>query len=429
MAPGDDAAAELQALLAHHTGFALDGERGQRARAAIRESMKHAGLSDDHVYLALVRADPRVLDDLVSKILVGETYFVREPQHWVLVRDTVLAEIMERCGPSHVVRCWSAGCASGEEAYSLAIVLEQAGMSGRASVVGTDISRTALARARAATYTAWSLRAASDEYCERWFHRCGNDYVVTAAVRDCVAFQYLNLAADAYPSMISGIGAQDLILCRNVLLYFDRETTARVMKQLFASLAPGGWLICGSSDPSPVEHAAFQAVMYPEGIAYRRPLSADPLETSCSSTAGPAPITGALDSATPARDVADTRTAAATARHQLDPERYYARAMALVDLGRLDDAVAELRRVLYLDRTLAVAHFALGVLLERAGEASKARRSYRNAAGAVADRPPDEPARLGNGESNRTVATAARRRAERLTAASVPDPGPDRART
>jgi len=458
MASPVDGSAELFSLLARHTGFALTGERGQRAHEAIRHAMNRTGISDGAAYLALIQGDPHALDGLVAEILVGETYFLREPAQWTLMREIILGDLTSRCGPDHVLRCWSAGCASGDEAYSLAIVLEEAGLSDRANIVGTDISRAALTRAREASYTSWSLRNASAAFADRWFERRGQRYLLDARVRSRVRFEYLNLATAPYPAAASGIGAQDLILCRNVLLYFDRETTARVVEKLYASLAPGGWLVCGSSDPSPTAFAPFEAVVRPEGVLYRRPLvalvplvsehgeAAPPITPAPAPVAsGSEPVAGALatgsdgtrsahdagppagrtlvaqiraDAATEGSARAERTAAAATARYPLDPELHYLRGMLLLELGRLEEALAALRRVLYLDRTLAVAHFTLGVLQERMGHASRASGSYRNAARLASARPADERAPLSDGEDHQTIAAAARRCVERLAAAS-----------
>jgi chemotaxis protein methyltransferase CheR len=344
-----------------------------------------------------------------------------------------------------VIRCWSAGCASGEEAYSLAIVLAEAGLGDRARVVGTDLSAAALARARAATYGAWSLRTASRAFIDRWLRRSGDSHVVVDEIRGRVEFASLNLVTDGYPSPGSGIGMQDLILCRNVLLYFDRETTMRVVQKLHEALAPGGWLVCGSSDPSPTLYAPFRAIHTCDGVAYQRSLGNEvvvpgppPIDVAIAAPRSPpreaeteaeaaAHRGGPLDrAARGARRHAAARTAARAAREAaaaaerspLDPTLHYTEAMVLVDRGRLDAAQAALRRAIYLDRSLAVAHFALGAVLERLGEPSRAARSYRNAAAVAAHRPADEPAPLADGESHRAIAAAARARAERLTASA-----------
>lgn len=428
----NEVAPALIGLLARHTGFALSGERGERAVVAIRDAMARRGIADDLAYLRLVQDDPLAFDSLVGDILVGETYFQREPRQWALIRDTILPDITRRRSPAQVIRCWSAGCASGEEPYSLAIALAEAGLADRSQVVGTDISRPALARARAATYSAWSLRAASPAFTDRWLRPSGDRHVVVDDIRGRVSFERLNLVTDRYPSWDTGIGMQDLILCRNVLIYFDRETMVRVVRQLCAALAPGGWLVLGSSDPAADAHAPLEVVSTAHGAAYRRPLEdAAPRPAVlvalpvAPTPAAPAPVVAvpvaaAQDShsaahATRARRGPDADARAAD-RADLDPELHYLQAIRLIDRGQLHDALVTLRRVIYLDRELAVAHFALGAVLERVGQLSRAVRSYRNAA-AIADRgPADAPAPLGEGESHRVIAAAARDRSGRLAA-------------
>ena len=447
----------LSKMLARRTGFALDPRRGPSVETALRRAMSRAGISDVSRFLSLLGTEQLPLDDLVAELVIGETYFMREPKQWELVRETILPGILERRGRNHIVRCWSAGCATGEEAYSLAIVIEEAGLSDRAKIVATDISRPALARAREASYTTWSLRTVNEEFAGRWFRRQDNLFVLDDEIRRRVRFTYLNLATDAFPSAEAGIDEQDLIICRNVLIYFDRATTARVAEKIFATLAPGGWLVCGSSDPMLASYAPFEVVVAREGVFYRRGepprphagVAIEPPPDAVASRPAPAPADPALADpagveappaaprssgdgvaavtrlrALAARDgsaAAEREAARQTARYPLDPELHYLRGMLLLDLGRTTDALAAIRRVLYLDRTLAVAHYALGAISERAGDLAGAYRAYRNAARLAAARPAEEIAPLSDGEPHRTIAIAARSREERLARAAGED--------
>jgi chemotaxis protein methyltransferase CheR len=237
--------------------------------------MARVGVVDVPRYVALLEAGRVPLDDLVTELTVGETYFFREPAHFEFIQNEVFPEVMKRRGADHVFRIWSAGCATGEEPYSLAIALVEAGLQGQ--VLATDISRTALWRAREATYRPWSLRGLDEERVQRVFRQAGDRWRLHARFGDLVTFQFHNLAQDAYPSLPAGIWAMDLILCRNVLIYFDKASIARVAHGLHTSLADGGWLITGPSDPPLDGLAPLVPVVTKGGVFYPKGESAPPV--------------------------------------------------------------------------------------------------------------------------------------------------------
>src|SRR5438552_3141063 len=145
-------------LLGQRTGLYFPESRHDSVEAGIRRAMSRAGLTDLIRYRNLLERDAGALDDLIVELTVGETYFFREPAQFDFIRAEVLPDVQRRRGPEHGVRVWSAGCATGEEAYSLAILLAEEGLAGRAFLLATDISRAALAQAHRAAYRDWSLR-------------------------------------------------------------------------------------------------------------------------------------------------------------------------------------------------------------------------------------------------------------------------------
>jgi len=439
------ALAELTELLARRTGFVLSLERGPDAESAIRRAMARAGVTEIDRYRELLEAGTLSIDDAIAELVIGETYFMREPDQFAVIRGEVIPEIVARRGDRHVIRCWSAGCATGEEPYSLAIAFDELGLGDRADIRGTDISQVALARARRGVYTSWALRAADAAFLDRWFHRDGKQFALADAIRARVRFSALNLAHDDYPSAASGIGVEDLILCRNVLLYLDPATIERVARRLHASLADGGWLVCGSSDPQLGGSAPFSPVVTRHGVFYRRLRESSaplPVIDPARPDDNLAEARHALDTHEPAeavgrlrgrRDVpawlvrlraraasagslaAAAESAQAVLEHPLAAELHLLRAMLLADAGRTDDALAAIRRVLYLDRSLAIAQFTLGALLERTGDVAGAGRAYRNAADVAGAAAPDAPLPLGDGAHCGELAEAARRACERVT--------------
>lgn len=449
-------------LLGARTGLSIPLARHGAVETGIRRAMSRAGGADLRAYCALLEADAAAFDDLVVELTIGETYFFREPDQFAYLRCQVLPEVRSRRGAEHGIRVWSAACASGEEAYSLAIVLLEAGLAGGAHLVATDISRAALARARQAVYRAWSLRGAGAADVRPYLRPQGDDHVLVPSIRRLVQFHYLNLALDVYPSFASGIWGMDVILCRNVLIYFDPDTVQAVARRLFETLAPGGWLFTASSDPSLAGLAPFETVVTDQGVFYRRgPVAAAPASAAPPSwvpaPAAPQPASVLQRPTTPTPVVpsphdllaaarqalhdGDYRRAAAltadlgedaeacvvhvralanfnagdaarvcaaaTVRHPLAPELHYLHALLLLEQEQLEDAAGAIRRVLYLDRALAMAHFTLGSILERRGDLAGARRAYRNARDLCAAQPADAVVRLADGEHAGRLAEAA----------------------
>ena len=456
---------EIASWLHARTGLTFLPDRHHDVEAGIRRVMAAQRIVGPGRFLDRLRSSTDSVDGLVDELTVGETYFFREPAQFEVVRRQILPELVRFQTPGAGVKIWSAGCASGEEAYSLAILLEQEGLAECSHILATDISRGALARARAAVYGKWSFRGEQHDLAARYFRRKGNRFALGGRHRRRITFSYLNLASDAYPAAASGTQGLNLILCRNVLIYFDVKTVRAVARRLLDCLADGGWLVTGPSDPPLWEFAPYETVITAAGVFYRRGapvrpyaapvpavsashsaapvvpwarkdespesqprIAADPLtEARRAFTAGghdrTADLTRGLESDPSACVLhvralanlggaagAERAAAEATAAHPLFPEIHYLHAVLLIGLDRYEEAAAAIRRVIYLDRTLAVAHLALGSILQRCGEVEAARRAYRNALDLCASRPPGEILPLSEGESATRLAAAARSR-------------------
>jgi len=245
-------------------------EHGAELRPVIDQAMRHAGMSTPFELAAALETDQWSMDDLVEGLTVRETYFFRHAAQFDLVRGLIVPELKQILGRRAQLRAWCAGCATGEEPYSLAILLHDAGLLPRSHVLGTDVSRVSLARARAARYGRWSFREAAPGFVARWFKQVDGVFALDDSIRRHVVFDHLNLAADPYPCPAKGIWGMDLIFCRNVMLYFDPETIKRVALHFYDSLRDGGWLMTGPSDPSLEGLAPFEVTHTSAGILYRR---------------------------------------------------------------------------------------------------------------------------------------------------------------
>ena len=236
----------------------------------MRRAMASLRVVDPDALGRAVQAPGEARDAVLAELTVGETYFFRESGQLDVLRTEILPSLLDRRGVHTPLRVWSAGCASGEEPYSLAILLRELAWPHATRILGTDISRPRLAGAQRGRYTRWSLRGVADARVERWFERRGAHFQLHPAIRGAVQFSPLNLIADEYPTAASGTMDQDVVLCRNVLIYFDMASVALIASRLLASLAPDGWLLLGASDPPLSGLVPCEVVMTPGGIVYRR---------------------------------------------------------------------------------------------------------------------------------------------------------------
>jgi chemotaxis protein methyltransferase CheR len=458
--PADPPLGDVMEFIQTRTGLVFPPNRQRAAEASVRKAMQAAAIDDPRQFLGRLDADAGILETLIAALTVSETYFFREPQQFEFIRLQILPELQRARGPGAGLRFWSAGCASGEEAYSLAILLEQEQLAQRASILATDICAAVLTTARNASYNSWSFRGNNTEAMAPYFDRRGGRFLLRDRLRQRVTFRPLNLAAANYPSFATGTLNVDLILCRNVLIYFDQDTVARVARGLFAALAQGGWLITGPSDPPLWDYAPFETKVTEAGVLYRRSLKAvspfclgelaSSLDRISPHAEHDAPLAatafaelvpqqapgqarspdrsdgGSPPSPQPPHDIARyvatiraladageldpaaAQAAAAIQAYPLAAELHYMRAVVLTGLGQGDAATTSLRRVIYLDPSLAVAHFTLGSILWRSGAVADARRCYRNALALAAARPPRESLALSEGETAGRMTEAAR---------------------
>ena len=439
---------EILALVAERAGMWFAPNRQGEADAGIARAMKQAGVKDLAAYVLLIRGNGLALDDLVDELRVGETHFMRDPGQIDLLRREVIPALRRRRGTGAAVRIWSAGCATGEEAYSLAILIEEEGLANDAVVLGTDFSAVALAKARAGSYSDWSMRGVSDQFLQDYFRHHEGRRILVDRIRNRVRFERLNLVAQEDYAAVGAFG-MDLILCRNVLIYFDRETAGRIAARLFDCLAEGGVLLTAGADPRIGEYAPFDVEVTRAGLVYRRPLHA-PARVLPVRDAGSTPLrpraaadvrpiahrekrVSARASTPPRPDAggeafeqvkvvangmgafeAEVMARAALRRHPLHAQLHYLRATLLLALERDEDAEHEAQRALYLDHSLAVAHFLLGTILRKRGARPGALRAFRNVRDLCGARPPDEEVPGGVGERVGALHSAASAEMERL---------------
>ncbi len=421
-------------------GLSFPPTRERALDAAIARALESLGdLDAAELARRIELGDRAALDAVVREATVGETYFFRDPSHFELLASHVFPAAAALRGGR--VRLWSAACATGEEAYSLAICALEWGI--EPEVFATDLNERFLERARGAVYGPWSFRGVPDDVISRWFHDEGRLRRVRDEVRAHVRFSPLNLI-DPEPGEIPR--DVDAILCRNVLIYFEPEAIVATAHTLVAALAEGGVIVTGPSDPSLPERLGLVAESHPSGLLYRRgrrgeaevtrteraapepepeptPPPKSELRIRASlppplppppPPAGPAPTGDVVGHARAL--VARGEVDAARSVHDdllrtpaLDPEPYVLRATLRQDALDDEGALEDLRRATLLERDLPIANLLASVSLRRTGDGVGARRALARCRAALLAAPPDAEAAYAGGAKVRDLLAMERR--------------------
>ncbi len=335
----------------------------------------------------------RRLAQLVDEVTVNETFFLRHTDELEQI-EWAAAAVRAAAAKRPALRVWSAGCSTGEEAYTLALLAAETLRSTHppVDVLGSDVSPTALSGARRGVYGPRAIRLLDAERRARWCVADGDRLRVADPLRALVRFASHNLVVDPLPP--DGETPFDVIVCRNVLIYFDSPTATRVTAGLRGALAPGGQLLLGTADRLGSAPAAAPAPLPPVRGTRRRQRRPDP-RTPRSSAAQSPPLQRSQSSRTDATE-AGARAA-------------FEDGLRLIRDGDAATGVQELRRALYLDPGFAVAALQLGRGHEALGDRAAARRAYGQAL-SLAERAASPETRLYNRVGAADVVAACRAR-------------------
>lgn len=383
---------------------------------------------------------PHLLDDLrsnseyepvwqrlIHSLTIGETYFLRDQRHFRILRESILPELVQtkRQQNEHSLRLWCAGCATGEEAYSLAITLYEALPDIHdwdLHLIGTDINRRAIERARLGRYGDWSFRRVPDGFLARYFNARGDDsYEVIPAIRAMVRFQVDNV--------LTGIplAQSDIVFGRHLLIYFSKRQTNHAEMMFHRALAAGGWLFLGQAEALHSDRQQWVTHIFPGNAIYQKPASQAPREDGGVRYGTVSPT----ENWTPASPTASAEYDAAVQaihedRHQQaevhlaqllseqpyharghtllaflfanrkaypeaeahidealrkDPllaDAHYIRAIIQMEQGQRQQAIKALNSALFCGRDHALAAFTLGNIYVQMGEPEQAQRTWEN---------------------------------------------------
>ena len=218
----------------------------------------------------------RQIEILASHLTVGETYFFRDSNLFKVMEEEIVPGLVSKRRASRHLRIWSAGCASGEEAYSIAILLHKLIPDledWNITILATDINPDFLKRAENGVYSEWSFRVAPMWTRIYFIKDKDSRYTIVPWIKKMVNFSYLNLAEDSYPSLTGNTNAMDVIFCRNVLMYFEAGRAGSVIRKLYRALVDGGWLIVSPCEVSNEFFSPFATIQYPGAVLYRKDLA------------------------------------------------------------------------------------------------------------------------------------------------------------
>ncbi len=218
----------------------LTGYKPQRVKRRIEILIRKWGKKSYKEYLDLIIRDEKAQKEFLDRLTINVTEFFRNPEKWWELRDKYLPQLLRESGPRF--KAWSAGCSSGEEPYSLAILLEELKAPSTAKVLATDIDINILAKARKGEYEERSLVNVPKSYLQKYFDHRNGLYYVKPNVKARVNFKRHNLLQDTFEKGF------DLILCRNVVIYFEMKAKEELYRKFAESLRPGGMIFVGSTE-------------------------------------------------------------------------------------------------------------------------------------------------------------------------------------
>jgi chemotaxis protein methyltransferase CheR len=442
-------------LIASHVGLQIRGEETDKLCQSLRSRMAHQQLLNPEEYYRLLVTDTansrHEWEELVLLLTIGETYFFRDSGQFSLLRHQILPELIDHNKRTRSLRIWSAGCSTGEEPYSLAILVHEllpAASDWNTLITGTDVNKHAIAAARRGVYRQHSLRTLDQGLRRRYFQQHRGDWELDGRFRVMVSFRQLNLLKDPFPDSTANLSEVDLILCRNVFIYFDRTAVTRVVSKFANALRVGGYLITGHAELHDQKSSELSVRAFPESIVYRRESTRSgvsptrPLEGRTAATPALAPTPVLRPEAmvrkpgirplprTSAQPLAQVSDAAmphtkhdSSKAEETSAEALYVQARGYADVGHYEaairvcqralskDALVEkpyyllaqiaevqddiaaaknfLKKILYLAPASVTAHLELGALYTRERDLPRARKMLHLASELLKALPPD----------------------------------------
>ncbi|VAX32679.1 Chemotaxis protein methyltransferase CheR [hydrothermal vent metagenome] len=258
------------------TGLFFPESRFDAFENVLEAHFKNVAYENFATYISFLKSEAGEghFKKLISCLTTNETYFFRGKTHFELLEKKILPKIVEREACAHkCISIWSAGCSTGEEPYSIAILLKQLIPqieTWQIEIVATDIDEAALSQAKSGAYSEWSFRGVDSDMMMTAFRKKDDLYHINPAYKSLVRFQRNNLISDVPPTVTFGGGPFDIIFCRNVMIYFDQETIKALASKFHDALKEGGYLIVGDAEHSAQNYVLFKSRTFPAAVIYQK---------------------------------------------------------------------------------------------------------------------------------------------------------------
>ncbi|SMG35265.1 CheR family methyltransferase [Dethiosulfovibrio salsuginis] len=416
----------------------------EKAALLVRDLSQDLDERQDKIVTWIIERSDRTFVEVISPyITVGETYFFRDRKILSSFKEDILPSLVS--SPKRPIKVWSAGCSTGEEPYTLAMIMEDStlGLGGGFRVYGTDLNESSLKKARRGIYGKWSFRGMNDTEITRYFDPFEDGFFqVKGRYRSAVSFDSANLVASATPWRSGEI---DVIFCRNVMMYFDDDSRKKVLEGFLEALSPEGWLVVAACETSLMEESHFYPV-HLGGQTFFRPFESEPPFCAFPSEVGgeshespwgnendddyeeyetglyePLPVDPRADSTEPEADIPDIGLIHSLADrgeteralelclslgNSTDPYIHYLTSIIYQDMGDLDGAKETLRKALFLDPSFVMAHYSLLGIAISEGNQRERSRHVRNLRELLLGMPGEETVPYGDGATAKDLLSA-----------------------
>lgn len=221
------------------TGIDLGCYKEKQMKRRIDSLIKKNNINNYHDYVKEIKLNAKLYNEFINYLTINVTEFYRNPSQWEVLEKEIIPMLLKN---SKLLKIWSSACSTGDEPYTLVMVLNKYLPLESIRILATDIDREAIEKAKKGIYSKNNVENLPLEFLNKYFIKEGNSYIIKDEVKKCVEFRQLNLLKDEYPKEC------DLIVCRNVLIYFTEEAKADIYKKMSASLKPGGIIFVGSTE-------------------------------------------------------------------------------------------------------------------------------------------------------------------------------------
>ncbi len=394
----DDLISQLSEFINSQMGLHFPQNRWKDLRRSMADVVQE--LLKDHEEKDPVSCIHRLLSkpltkkqgDLLAKHLtIGETYFFRDKNFFNALEGHVFPRLIASRHHSRNIRMWSAGCCTGEEPYSLAILIDRmipAWQEWNITLLATDINAGFLQKAEQGIYTRWSFRNTSDQMINAYFKQMDEGrFEFSPALKNMVSFSQINLVGRGYPSSINNTHAMDIILCRNVLMYFEPDVRMQIIGRFVNSLTPGGWLVFSPSESPCFHHSELQPVLLSGATLYRKPESGN-RKYETGNLLPDVFCRGSQKTLSPTSPIGEPvpdifyRGSPNTQLAPRDPSEsnldLYHKALKLANMGKLDEAERCLRQAIDHEKLHPEYHYLLATICQEQGRLKESAKSFRH---------------------------------------------------